>query len=50
VASGTDVMNGEGDMLVFDNFADTSIDLRAFTDAQLAGIEVLILKMEERLP
>ena len=37
--SGTDVMNGEGDMLVFDNFADTSIDLRAFTDAQLAGIE-----------
>ena len=37
--SGTDVMDGEGDMLVFDDFTGSSIDLRAFTDAQLTGIE-----------
>ena len=36
---GADVFNGEGDMLVFDDFAGSTIDLRSFTDAQLTSIE-----------
>ena len=36
---GANVFNGEGDMLVFDDFAGSTIDLRSFTDAQLTSIE-----------
>ena len=36
---GTNVFNGEGDMLVFDDYAGSTIDLRSFTDAQLTSIE-----------
>jgi hypothetical protein len=36
---GANVFNGEGDMLVFDDYAGSTIDLRSFTDAQLTSIE-----------
>ena len=36
---GANVFNGEGDMLVFDDYTGSTIDLRSFTDAQLTSIE-----------
>jgi hypothetical protein len=36
---GTNVVNGEGDMLVFDDYSGSTIDLRVFTDDQLTSIE-----------